>query len=81
MNTNFKHRSCSSFYRDAAVKLVIGVYKSSFYESRNRCMDVFWLVHHTKEMVIREDYFHNTLAIIYYMDKLKRIPTDKAHLQ
>ena len=129
MNTDFKYRFCSSYYREAAVRLKIknkrlfflrksrplrgrnlvgassegsgkrmvlkpdadGGYDLSMLTNANHVLSLCSHIPDTDyyspylsipiSVNVREAYFHNTPAIIYNKNKLKRIPTDKEHLQ
>ena len=129
MNYNLRHKFCSSYYRDAAVRLVIRdnklffLRKSKALRGRNlvgassdesdkrtvlkpdsdggydlsilpHANQVLSLCSHIPDTDYYSSYirvpisvsvhdvgFHNTPAFIYNVDKLKRIPTDKGHLQ
>ena len=129
MNTDFKYRFCSSYYRDAAVRLVIkdkrmfflrkskplrgrnlvgassegrgkrmvlkpdadGGYDLSILPNANHVLSLCSHIPGTDyysaylnipiTVNVREAFFHNTPAIIYNKDKLKRIPTDIKYLR
>ena len=129
MNYNLRHKFCSSYYREAAVRLVIRdnklffLRKSKALRGRNlvgassdesdkrtvlkpdsdggydlsilpHANQVLSLCSHIPDTDYYSSYirvpisvrmhdvgFHNTPAFIYNVDKLKRIPTDKGHLQ
>jgi len=129
MNTDIKKRFCSSFYREAAVKLIIRG-KKMFFLRKSKPLRGRNLVGASPEgngkrivlrpdtdggydlgslpytnlvlslcshipgtetystyirvpisVKVREAYFHNTPAILYNIEKLKRIPTGKTYLQ
>lgn len=126
--TNIKHRFCSSFYRDAAVKLVFRGKKMFFLRKskplrRRNLVGVsdkngkrtvikpdtdggydLSILPHGNQVIslcshipgtdcyatyicipisvnVREVYIHNTPAILYNTDQLKRIPEDQSFLK
>ena len=129
MNTDFKYRFCSSYYREAAVKFVIrgkkffflrkskplrrrrlvgvssegdgkrivikpdadGGYDLSILPHGNQVLSLCshipgtdWYATYLRVPIsvnVREVYIHNTPAIIYNIDKLKRIPKDNSFLK